>query len=158
MDSDSQKDKETREKITSTVLTYVVPALVGGLAMIGSPTLGWLVVFVCLTICWFLATWGRFPSLTRRFIKYPGYGLIGTATLISALWVHGGKSDTPEDANQPVVTPPPVTATLQNSPGSNVVAIGTATNVTVNQADHQGIDDIRRKMDALDLKQANTGG
>ncbi len=147
MAAGSQMDKETKKAILSVVFAIASWAAKEGLDMVPAPPFfGFILLGLAATLAWFaLVQFGWFPILARKYIRYPAHAIIVLVFLLSALLMPHKKPKAPIGTNQLVVTPPSVTATTQNSPGANVVAVGTANDVTITSLLTMNPDNLSKK-------------
>lgn len=90
-----------KKALVSRVSAFAALLFVAGLGMIANRTLGCVLIGLAAVLGWFVLVQFRwFPVLTRKYIHYPGHGLIVIATLILTLLTHAGKLDTRKDASQ----------------------------------------------------------
>ena len=151
----SRMDKKTQKAIAAAALALGSLLAKGGLDMIPAPpSVGFILVGAALALGWFAVIHsGWFDLLAKRRVQYAGYAVTGIVTLVLALCVRGGKSGVPRDTSQAIVTPPSVAPTVQSSQGANVIAIGEANNVTINQsADHESTQSIEEEKISIELQ------
>ena len=114
-------NKVTKTKIIHGGLKLISILLPVGLVMMTNPTLGYIIVIVCLVAGWTLLIWTGW--LKRTCIHYIGYVLIAIMAIFLPVIVPSIGADSSTDKSQTNITPQPITTNIQDSPGSTVVNV-----------------------------------